>query len=118
MHSSNLLFFVYYDCSSVPAPPHPPVRLQGMLAPAAGAASGPPLVDGPDLEAESGANGSSQQVQCAGSHFFRARNVRSYLEGVVKTAVTSWLCYVIVEPYPTTCRSWTLGTVAYVVSGI
>ena len=63
-------FSVYYDCSSAPAPPHPPVWLQGMLAPVVGAAAGPPLVDGPELKTESGADGSSQQVRCAGSHFF------------------------------------------------
>ena len=31
---------------------------------------------------------------------------------------SSWLCNVTVVPYPTTCRSWTLGTVAFVVSGV
>ncbi|CAN0335931.1 unnamed protein product [Ascophyllum nodosum] len=35
---------------------------QGMLAPAAGAAVGSPLVDGPGLEAESGADGSREQM--------------------------------------------------------
>ena len=66
----GLVFFGYYDRSSAPAPPRPPVWLQGMLAPVAGAAAGPPLVDGPEIEAESGADGSSQQVRCAGSHLF------------------------------------------------
>ena len=42
------ILFVYYDCSSTPAPPHPRVWLQGMLASAARAAAGPPSVDGPD----------------------------------------------------------------------
>ena len=50
----GLVVFVYYDCSSVSVPPYSSVWLQGMFAPVAGAAAGPPLVDGLELEAESG----------------------------------------------------------------
>ena len=57
------IFFVYYDFSSVPAPPQPFAWLQEMLVRAAETAAGPPLVGGPKLEAKSGADDSRQHVK-------------------------------------------------------